>query len=108
MATWLRGVGVIDDEAEDILVVLSELVTEGISHEGGGDIVVRAVMLEDRRLAIEVVSTPWPEGVTVLRYEPGGDVDRAHRMEIVAAMSDDLAVHHEGGHTLITLTLKVA
>jgi len=108
MATWLGGLGVVDDEAEDILVVVSELVTEGISHEGGGDIVVRALVPEDHRLAIEVISTPWPDGVSVLRYEHGADAEPAHRMEVVAAISDDVAVQHEAGHTVITVTLKVA
>ena len=110
LATWLHALGVTDSDAEDLLIVLSELVTEGVSHEGGGDIVVRAFVLADHHFAIEVESTPWPEGVAVLRQERSADREPTPgRMGVVAAMADDVAVEHNGaGHTIVTVTVKVA
>jgi anti-sigma regulatory factor (Ser/Thr protein kinase) len=110
IATWLRALHVSDIEAEEALIVVSELVTEGVSHQGGDDIVVRARVLEDRRLVIEVVSTPWPKGVTVLHKQLDDDPESTqHRMEVVAAMSDDVVVQEDdAGHRVVTVTLKVA
>jgi anti-sigma regulatory factor (Ser/Thr protein kinase) len=110
IATWLRALHVGDSEAEEVLIVVSELVTEGVSHQGGDDIVVLAFVREDGRLAIEVVTTPWPEGVTVLGRQPGDDPGSTRRrMQVVAAMSDDVAVQYDAaGHRVITVTLKVA
>jgi hypothetical protein len=47
VAPWLVATGASSTAADDALVVISELVTNGIIRNGDGDIVVRAGTTED-------------------------------------------------------------
>ena len=92
----------------DALLVVSELVTNGVIHDGGDDIVVRA---EDgiEALTIEVVTTPRPEGVAPFP-RPNVEPDEVGRgMAVVAAVCDDVDVHNDDfGRRIVCCYLTLA
>lgn len=86
---WLSSVGVVGSRAQDALVVVSELVTNGVLHDGGDDILVRADTV-DGSLIIDVVTTPLPSGIAH-HHRPNIDAAETGRgLTIVGALCQEL------------------
>jgi len=89
-------------------VVVDELVTNGVVHDGGHDIVVRA---EDgiAALRIEVVTTPRADGTPPFP-RPNVEPDEVGRgMAVVAALCQDVDVHNDVlGRRTVCCWLKLA
>ena len=106
-AAWLSGAGVLGASANDVLVVLSELVTNGVVHDGGDDIVVSASTTPGC-VHLEVVTTPRPPGAA--QYErPDADFGGTGRgMGIVAELCQDVTIHTEpSGQRTVTCAINI-
>ena len=106
-AVWLSGAGVLPASAHDVLVVLSELVTNGVVHDGGDDIIVTANS-DPGCVRLEVVTTPRSPGAPGY---PRPDIDfgtAGRGMAIVAALCQDVTIHTEpSGQRTVTCAINV-
>ncbi len=108
LAAWLGPLALGTQPGQDALVVVSELVTNGVVHDGGDDIVVRADRV-DGGVQIQVVTTPRLPG-TPPYPRPNLDPDEIGRgMALVAAMCQDVRVHNEAdGRRVVDCRLDLA
>jgi anti-sigma regulatory factor (Ser/Thr protein kinase) len=92
LRTWLREVGVDGEDATaDVLVVTSELVTNGVFHDGGALITLRA----DRQggdVSIEVTTVDHLPGRHPTYRDVEGSVDGGRGLAIVHALSHHYSV----------------
>jgi anti-sigma regulatory factor (Ser/Thr protein kinase) len=92
LRAWLREVGVDGEDATaDVLVVASELVTNGVVHDGGDLITLRA----DRResdVSVEVTTVDHRPGHHPTYRDVAQSVDGGRGLEIVRALSHDYRV----------------
>jgi anti-sigma regulatory factor (Ser/Thr protein kinase) len=89
---WLRDVGVVGvDSTDDVLIVSSELVTNGVVHDGGALITMRAERL-GHEVAIEVTTVDHLPGHRPTYRDVEDSVDGGHGLEIVHALSHDYTV----------------
>src|SRR6516225_8199053 len=88
---WLTAAGVTGTKATDAVLVMSELVTNGVVHDGGGDIVVWADRTPSA-VEIEVVSIPGPDGPRD-RLLPSGETGRG--IAIVGAVCQRVTVEQD-------------
>jgi len=106
LARWL-GHRAGTPRGRDALLVVSELVTNGVIHDGGDDIVVRA---EDSvgALTIEVVTTPRGAGAAPFP-RPNIEPDEVGRgLAVVAAVCHDVEVHHDSlGRRIVCCSLSL-
>ncbi len=88
--------------------MVDELVTNGVVHDGGDDIVVRA---EDGigAVTIEVITTPRAVGAPPFP-RPNVEPDEVGRgMAVVAALCQDVDVHNDAlGRRIVCCWLKLA
>jgi anti-sigma regulatory factor (Ser/Thr protein kinase) len=94
LRSWLHHVGVEEDDATaDVLVVTSELITNGALHDGGDLITLRADR-QDGDVSIEVTTVDHLPG----RHPTYRDVENSDEggrgLEIVHALSHDYNVAH--------------
>jgi anti-sigma regulatory factor (Ser/Thr protein kinase) len=85
---WLERSGIADDVADDVLIVVSELVTNGVIHDGGAPICVRA-WTEEADLCLEVRTVDRPAGKPRPARPGTAPDERGRGLAIVAALSDD-------------------
>jgi anti-sigma regulatory factor (Ser/Thr protein kinase) len=99
-AAWLKAKGVRDEVVDDALIVMSELVTNGILHDGGGDITFTAFPLGGG-VWMEVVTAPGQGGrrQAWLRRSPE---ESGRGLLIADAMTDRMSVGEEDGRRLVT------
>ena len=84
---WLHDVGVDGtDAASDVLIVSSELVTNGVFHDGGGLIKLRAEK-QDGEVVIEVTTVDHLPGRGPTYRDVEGSADGGRGLEIVHALS---------------------
>jgi anti-sigma regulatory factor (Ser/Thr protein kinase) len=108
LASWLRGADVPDDVGEELLVVLSELLSNAISASPDGD-QEAAVSAEISDGSVTLVVTNPPESGfgAVDRYDyddplrPGG-----RGLLIVEALVDDLAVVPPSPHRSLSVRCR--
>jgi anti-sigma regulatory factor (Ser/Thr protein kinase) len=101
---WLTTVGVTGTKATDAVLVVSELVTNGVVHDGGSDIVVWADRTPSA-VELEVVSIPGPDGPRD-RLLPSGETGRS--IAIVGAVCQCVTVEQDAsGCHHVTCSLKV-
>jgi len=103
-AEWLARRGVREATRGDTLLVVSELVTNGVLHGGTEDIVVNA---DDvcGRLTIQVVTSRRPEGLPAFPRN-GDGVGRGLR--IVAALCECVNTHTDPlGRRTVTCEMNV-
>jgi anti-sigma regulatory factor (Ser/Thr protein kinase) len=95
---WLDAAGVeIDPSArDDVLVVVTELVTNGVLHDGGDTIAVSAdADAQAVCIDVETVEGPGPRGE---RYRPVTDPGESGRgLAIVGALADDVRTEVRNG-----------
>lgn len=106
LRAWLGPVALSTRAGQDALVVVSELVTNGVVHDGGDNIVVRADNV-DGCLEIQVVTTPRRPG-TAPYPRPNVEPDEIGRgMTLVAAVCQDVQVHNDTvGRRVVTCSVK--
>jgi anti-sigma regulatory factor (Ser/Thr protein kinase) len=95
LRAWLRDVGVDGDDATaDVLVVTSELVTNGVFHDGGDLITLRAER-QPREVSIVVTTVDHLPG----RHPTYRDVENSSEggrgLAIVHALSHGYSVHRQ-------------
>jgi anti-sigma regulatory factor (Ser/Thr protein kinase) len=104
-SAWLADVGAAGGGALDAVLVVSELVANGVVHDGGDDIAVRAERT-DGAVKIEVVTVPPPFGPPPVQAE--GD-ERGRGMALVAAVCEHLQVDEDAvGRRRVSCTVKLA
>jgi serine/threonine-protein kinase RsbW len=92
-AAWLAAAGIANGPLGDALVVLSELVTNGVMHGGPDDILVGAET-NDRCLSIQVVTAPAPPSAhAFLRPSDPGGTGRG--LAIVGALCERVVTAHD-------------
>jgi hypothetical protein len=92
---------------QDALVVVTELVTNGVIHNGGDEIVVCAED-HDESVGIWVRTTPLPSGHSPF---PRPNVDAAETgrgMAMVAALCRDVRIQNTDGRRVVTCELMFA
>jgi anti-sigma regulatory factor (Ser/Thr protein kinase) len=92
LSAWLQDVGVDGKNAtEDVLVVASELVTNGVLHDGGDLITVRADK-QDHDVSIEVTTVDHRPGQHPTYRDVEESTEGGHGLEIVHALSHGYSV----------------
>jgi len=87
LRAWLRDVGIDGEDATaDVLVVSSELVTNGVFHDGGDLITLRADR-QDRDVSIEVTTVDHLPGRRPSYRDVEDSADGGRGLEIVHALS---------------------
>jgi anti-sigma regulatory factor (Ser/Thr protein kinase) len=106
-AAWLSGLGAFGRHSDDVLLVVSELVSNGVMHNGGDDIVVTAQRTPGC-VHLDVVTTPRPRG-TPPYSRPDAEVAATGRgLGIVAALCQHVSIHTEpGGRRTVTCSIDV-
>ena len=96
LRSWLRDVGVEGEDATaDVLIVTSELVTNGVLHDGGDLITLRADH-QEAEVSIEVTTVDHPPGQHPTYRDVEASADGGRGLEIVQALSHDYrVVHHD-------------
>jgi len=87
LRTWLQEVGIDGEHATaDVLIVTSELVTNGVFHDGGGPITLRAA--EHRGdVSIEVTTVDHLPGHRPTYRDVEGSAEGGRGLTIVRALS---------------------
>ena len=94
---WLAGAGFRGDGAHDVLVVVSELVTNGVIHDGGQDI--ELYLTKDAKgISIEVV-TIGQRSISEARQIRGdtGMSESGRGLIVVDALTDVLSIEDSRG-----------
>jgi anti-sigma regulatory factor (Ser/Thr protein kinase) len=100
----LAAVGVPEDVSDAAVLVVSELVTNGVVHSGG-DIVLRAFIGSDE-MHIEVVTDDGPADRPT---DPGSDTDAGRGLNIVEAFTTGLTIDRaEPGRRRVTCQVPLA
>lgn len=87
LRAWLHEVGVEGEDATaDVLIVSSELVTNGVYHDGGDLITLRAEK-QDRDVSIEVTTVDHLPGRRPTYRDVEDSVDGGRGLAIVRALS---------------------
>jgi anti-sigma regulatory factor (Ser/Thr protein kinase) len=87
LRAWLRDVGVEDENAAaDVLVVTSELVTNGVFHDGGDLITLRADR-QGREVSIEVTTVDHLPGQHPTYRDVEDSAEGGRGLQIVRALS---------------------
>jgi anti-sigma regulatory factor (Ser/Thr protein kinase) len=92
LKAWLHDVGVDGEDATaDVLVVASELVTNGVFHDGGDPITLRADR-QDRDVSIEVTTVDHLPGQHPTYRDVEDSAEGGRGLEIVHALSHGYSV----------------
>jgi anti-sigma regulatory factor (Ser/Thr protein kinase) len=92
LRSWLHDVGVDGEDATaDVLVVTSELVTNGVFHDGGDLITLRAER-QDRDVSIAVTTVDHARGRHPTYRDVEDSAEGGRGLEIVQALSHDYSV----------------
>ncbi|HLY83805.1 MAG TPA: ATP-binding protein [Acidimicrobiales bacterium] len=92
LRAWLHDVGVEGEDATaDVLVVASELVTNGVFHDGGDLITVRADK-RDGEVAVEVTTVDHVPGYQPPDRDLQDPLDGGRGLAIVRALSREFSV----------------
>ncbi len=94
---WLDGAGFRGERAHDVLVVVSELVTNGVIHDGGDDIELYLTK-DDKGISIEVVSI-GQRSIGEARQFRGvtGMSESGRGLIVVDALTDVLSIEDNHG-----------
>ena len=103
---WLDEVAVAGSEADDIVMIVSELVANGVIHAGGLDIIVSAWRRE-RHVSVEVITlsgvTPRSLGAT----KSGELAEEGRGLAIVARLARDVRLCVDTTRWVVTCTISL-
>lgn len=92
LSAWLRDVGIDGEDATaDVLVVSSELVTNGVFHDGGGLITLRADR-QEQDVAIEVTTVDHLPGRHPTYRDVEDSLEGGRGLAIVHALTHGYSV----------------
>lgn len=108
LRAWLRNAGVEgEDSTADVLIVTSELVTNGVFHDGGGLITLRADR-QDCDVSIEVTTVDHLPGQHPTYRDVEDSADGGRGLEIVRALSHGYRVLREGHERVTECRVKTS
>jgi anti-sigma regulatory factor (Ser/Thr protein kinase) len=93
---WLEVEAVPEETTESILVVASELITNGVIHDGGEPITLRVRRAADE-ISVEVHTRDRPAGVAPYPRPTDDPAETGRGLVIVAALCDEHTFATEGG-----------
>ena len=103
LGDWLTRLPLEGQEADDVLLIASELSTNAVRHSSGapGSVLLRA-WVEDQDVVLEVEDDgeglAWPESLDEL---PDTDAEQGRGLFLVNALADDVEAEHRPGHNVI-------
>jgi anti-sigma regulatory factor (Ser/Thr protein kinase) len=99
---WLAEAGYGGQVTNDVLVVVSELVSNGVIHDGGNDIEL-FVSQDDTGISIEVVTVGHPSGRNAPQFRSAtGPAETGRGLFVVDALTDVLSIEdRQGRHHVI-------
>ena len=111
---WLARAGFYGESADDVLMVVSELVTNGVIHDGGDDIEL-FVSQGGTGVTIEVVTADHPGGPDHLAADHGPrrvrgstDSDESGRgLVVVGALTDAMSISDSEGRRRVICHVPV-
>jgi anti-sigma regulatory factor (Ser/Thr protein kinase) len=107
LRAWLHDVGVDgEDETADVLVVTSELVTNGVFHDGGDLITLRADK-GNGEVAVEVTTVDNPPGHRRPDRGLEDPLDGGRGLAIVRAFSHDFSVVQDDDQRVTTCRVTI-
>jgi anti-sigma regulatory factor (Ser/Thr protein kinase) len=102
LRSWLSAQGVPQSVTSDVLLIASELVTNGVVHDGAGPITMRAEAIEDN-VRLEVVTIDVAAGTNAERSREAAE--GGHGLRIVKGLTRDFAIHQEGPVRTVSCSL---
>jgi anti-sigma regulatory factor (Ser/Thr protein kinase) len=96
LRAWLEAEEVPAETVRSILVVASELVTNGVMHAGGATITLRAFRSR-ADVSVEVRTAARPAGSAPFSRASEGRLESGRGLLLVAGLADDHSVATEGG-----------
>lgn len=105
----MAGAGWPAGATNDVVLVISELVTNGIIHDGAIDIEVSVALDELSGALVEVITADRPSGHTSPDVRAASDpAERGRGLALVDALSDAVLVEDRGGRrwTVCHLALR--
>jgi anti-sigma regulatory factor (Ser/Thr protein kinase) len=107
LGSWLGGLGIAESLLSDAVLVVSELVTNGVVHDGGGPISLRAQVSGDD-VRLEVITLERPDGhrppPEIARIRDAGEGGQGLR--IVNALTSDFSVRLDGQQRHVSCRLN--
>jgi anti-sigma regulatory factor (Ser/Thr protein kinase) len=104
---WLDGLSVAPEVAGDAILVASELITNGVLHDGGGLITVRAAF-GPGRINLEVHTMDHGDDQQPVWLQNLRDpFEGGFGMRIITALSSDFTVHSGEGRRTVWCSLPV-
>ena len=104
---WLAGAGYRGEGAYDVLVVVSELVSNGVIHDGGNDIEI-SLSKDDTGISIEVITIGQPSGREARRVRNvTGPAETGRGLLVVDALSDVLSIEDREGRHHVTCHVAI-
>ena len=107
LKAWLRGVGVDDeDPTADVLVVTSELVTNGVLHDGG-DLITLRVERHNGDVSIEVTTVDHLPGRHPTYRDVEDSLDGGLGLAIVQSLSRGYNVRRHNHERVTTCRVPI-
>jgi anti-sigma regulatory factor (Ser/Thr protein kinase) len=105
---WLREHDVLGSDADDLLLVCSELTTNAVAHAGRGSTIKLRVSFATDTVTIEVEDEP--AGGAAASPDFDGESDEAlpvGNLRVAAALSDEVTITVRGNRTTVCATKRV-
>jgi anti-sigma regulatory factor (Ser/Thr protein kinase) len=106
LADWLATVGIDGDQAYALLVVVSELVTNGVLHDGGDKVTLQA-QLEPDVVVLVIRTIDLPEAREPMLRLIEDPLETGRGLGIVNALSDTLEIAIDGPRRLVRCEIAV-
>lgn len=105
---WLGNVGKVgEEESEDILLVASELVTNGVYHDGGDLITVR-VERRQGKVAIEVTTVEHAPGRRPRYRDITDPLETGRGLSVVRSLSEGFSIIMRGDQRVTSCHVAIA
>src|SRR5579863_8448651 len=105
---WLEGAGCRGERAHDVLVVVSELVTNGVIHDGGEDIELYLTK-DDKGISIEVVTIGQRSIGDARQFRGATGMSESGRgLIVVDALTDVLSTEDNRGRHHVICHVAIA
>ena len=107
LARWLEAARVHGERAYDALLVATELVTNGVLHDGGDHVTFRAWRGRDSvSIEVHTVDSAGPPPAYLRRVDD--PLEGGRGMILVEALTDEHAIHVAGAERTVSCRLSLA
>jgi anti-sigma regulatory factor (Ser/Thr protein kinase) len=103
---WLNDVAVAASEADDVVLIVSELVANGVIHAGGFDITVSAWRREGQ-VFVEVITLSGVTPRSPQATESGDLAEGGRGLAIVARLARDVRLCVDATQWVVTCTIPL-